>query len=234
MLDNLLNDISKKEISKNKLKEIHYQDIILNDKNHYPQNEIELLKYSILEVGQLKPVLVKEIENDKYMIIDGERRYRAIRTLIEHKLVKIETVLCKVEIVRDELHELDILEHANAYRQYTKEQKIELVERLSNQYDERKKKGQKMWCRKREWIATRTGFSERSVQDYLTEKEKVGKIAHLENKEKSTNEKVSKIVNQLDKINENVSAIIEQLDDAQIKQIKSAFDAIHEILMLGK
>lgn len=185
MLDNLLNDISKKEINRNRLKEIHYKDIVLNDKNHYPQNEIDLLKYSILEVGQLKPVLVKEFENGKFMIIDGERRYRAIKTLIEHKLVKTETVLCKVEIVRDDLHELDILEHANAYRQYTKEQKIELVERLSNQYDERKKNGQKMWCRKREWIATRTGFSERSVQDYLAIKEKVGKIARIENNEES-------------------------------------------------
>lgn len=53
-------------------------------------------------------------------------------------------------------------------------------------------------------------------------------------KEKSVNEQVSQIVNQLDKINEKVSSIIEQLDDTQIKQIKSSFDAIHEILMLGK
>lgn len=86
----------------------------------------------------------------------------------------------------------------------------------------------------REILAERFNINKDTAQKLIAKIKKDAENQHLQKKEKRINEQVSKIVNQLDKINENVSAIIEQLDDTQIKQIKSSFDAIHEILMLGK
>lgn len=47
------------------------------------ESEIEDLAQSFIEVGMLNPLIVREMEDKKYRIVCGERRYRATNLNIE-------------------------------------------------------------------------------------------------------------------------------------------------------
>ena len=92
-------------------------------RTQFDEDGLEALAASIAEVGVLQPLLVREIDEDRYELIAGERRFRAARLA---GLVEVPAVIRTVddrrsleEAVVENLHRADLsgVEEAAAYRQ---------------------------------------------------------------------------------------------------------------------
>lgn len=57
----------------------------LNPRKHFDETSIQELALSIANNGVLQPILVRRIEGDKYELIAGERRYRAVKSLYDDR-----------------------------------------------------------------------------------------------------------------------------------------------------
>lgn len=90
---------------------IPFEKVRTNDKNDYAQSDIEFLATSIEVNGLGSSLLVKDDGNGGYIIIDGERRYRAIKMLREKEMSdtgeikKFRTIPAQVE--SSNLNEID-------------------------------------------------------------------------------------------------------------------------------
>ena len=76
------------------LKEINVSDILANfyqPRTKFDKEGIQELAESILSNGLINPITVKEYKNGKYMIVSGERRWRA------HKVAGLKTIPCFVK-----------------------------------------------------------------------------------------------------------------------------------------
>ncbi len=65
------------------LRQINVDDIVPNDRNPrlvFPQDELDRLADSISDQGVLVPIVVYP-QNEKFVIVDGERRFRCARDL---------------------------------------------------------------------------------------------------------------------------------------------------------
>ena len=126
----------------NALTEIPINKIINNTdqpRKSFNKNEILELSKSIKSYGILQPILVKKVEDDKYQIIAGERRYRAaqianlnvvpaiIKNIIEKENFEISLI---ENIQREELHPI---EEANIYKKLIDEKgytQLDLAEKI--------------------------------------------------------------------------------------------------------
>ena len=133
-LDILLGADQKKEQNKkNQLKSEVYVDIEINKiapnpkqpRKAFDEDKIKELSLSIKKQGLLMPILVRKEENhnDKYIIVAGERRWRAsriagfkkIKTIIVKSNQKENSLAAIIENVQRE--DLNVLEEAEAYNQ---------------------------------------------------------------------------------------------------------------------
>ena len=91
-------------------------------RKNFEQKEIQELSYSIKNQGLIQPIVVREVSNDEYEIIAGERRWRASQLAGLHSVdcvimkVTEESVyeLALVENIQRE--DLNIIEEAKAYK----------------------------------------------------------------------------------------------------------------------
>lgn len=93
-LDNFLNSGSKKKkaVDDTTIQEIPLDQIIPNvyqPRQEFDKKPLEGLADSIKENGLLQPIVVRQNEDDKYEIIAGERRYRAVKSLQWEKIPAI-------------------------------------------------------------------------------------------------------------------------------------------------
>ncbi|MFL2633891.1 MAG: ParB/RepB/Spo0J family partition protein [Candidatus Marisimplicoccus sp.] len=65
-------------------------------RTNFDSNEIDNLVISIKELGIIQPITVRKINDDKYEIISGERRYRA------SKIANLGSIPCYIKAVEDE------------------------------------------------------------------------------------------------------------------------------------
>ena len=65
-------------------------------RTNFDSNQIDNLVVSIKELGIIQPITVRKINDDKYEIISGERRYRA------SKIANLESIPCYIKAVEDE------------------------------------------------------------------------------------------------------------------------------------
>ena len=111
--------------------EIDKKDIITIDlKNIYPnqdqprrvfdEEKIKILSESIKNYGVLQPIVLKPDDKGKYMIIAGERRYRASK--LAHKPMKDIMEIALIENLQRE--ELNPIEEALAYRSLIKNYEV--------------------------------------------------------------------------------------------------------------
>jgi len=63
----------------------------LQPRQEFDREKLTLLEHSIQEKGILNPLIVEEYKDGKYLIIDGERRYRAAKN-VNLKEIPVETV----------------------------------------------------------------------------------------------------------------------------------------------
>lgn len=164
-MEDKVSDLESKEVFN--LKSIDIEKIIPNPKNFYAIENIEDLANEIEADGfLLSNLVVKPIPDDKYMIISGERRYRAILLLIDRGNLRFKKVPCQVIEVND-LDEEILLIQANAKaRELSEVEKLKQVERLTALYKAKKESGEKVPGRTREIIAQDLDLSTTQVGRY--------------------------------------------------------------------
>ena len=75
LIPDVKDDIDSKEIVSIDLNKVYPNDT--QPRRVFDEEKIQTLSASIKHYGVLQPIVVKPDENGKYMIIAGERRYRA-------------------------------------------------------------------------------------------------------------------------------------------------------------
>lgn len=116
-------------------------DSIVRDENqprkHFDEEAISELAGSIKNVGLIQNIVVRPVENDKFMIVAGERRFRAYQQLYQEdkeKWGKISVTIKKFDdqkamnvALLENIHRADLLplERAEAIQEYKIRNKIE-------------------------------------------------------------------------------------------------------------
>lgn len=117
------------------VKNILLNQIYSNDKNFYEQEGIEEKAKEILSVGLIQHLVVKYAPSPEgaYELIDGERRWRALKLLVEQGHSKFESVTCRVVNVDNEHEEMIMLITANSSRQKSVSTLIKEAQTLKNE-----------------------------------------------------------------------------------------------------
>lgn len=99
-------------------KDISVKRIYSSSMNFYSMPDIEELAATILAVGLLENITVVYEPSDagEYRIIAGERRWRALRLLVDKGHKDFETVTCQIKTPAEQHEEMVQLIIANAYR----------------------------------------------------------------------------------------------------------------------
>lgn len=102
------------------MEEININQLVVNleqPRKNFDEEKIKELSETIKEYGIIQPIIVHKIENDKYEIIAGERRYRAaqkaglkkVPIVIKDKSLEERVVISLLEnIQREELNAIEI------------------------------------------------------------------------------------------------------------------------------
>ncbi len=95
----------------------------LQPRTRFVEADLDALSASIAEVGVLQPVLVRQIDDNRYELIAGERRWRAARVAglssIPALVRRADDLASLEQAIVENLHRADLnpLEEAAAYRQ---------------------------------------------------------------------------------------------------------------------
>ena len=130
-LTNLINadKVSKMNKKPVGLKTIDIDDIEVNRHNQFDINGIDELKSSILEYGLRKPLDVYKI-GDRYRISDGERRYTALKELVDEGKIEPEVYCIIYEAPESELNDRLRLILGNGTRIMSELDKIKIIAEL--------------------------------------------------------------------------------------------------------
>ena len=152
---------------------INLSDIRVNPNNIYEEQNIRELADSIESFGQLEnATLYEDLSIDdgkKYTLVGGHRRYLAISYLAERGLY--EPVLKASLIEKPNVHQMEqmLIVTDNQQRVKDKETKIREIYYANNYWNYLVSINQQPQGKKREWIAKKTGYGERVIQDILSD-----------------------------------------------------------------
>lgn len=125
---------------------IKLDQIEVNENNKYPMVSIEELATSIMQYGLFHDLLVKKIDENKYKLIAGERRYRALSLLVSQGHEEFNFVSVNIQdenedeiITRIKLHEENI--QARPLHKMSNEEKKEIVEDYLDLINQARNKG---------------------------------------------------------------------------------------------
>ena len=152
---------------------INLSDIRVNPNNIYEEQNIKELADSIESFGQLEnATLYEDLSIDdgkKYTLVGGHGRYHAISYLAERGLY--EPVLKASLIEKPNVHQMEqmLIVTDNQQRVKDKETKIREIYYANNYWNYLVSINQQPQGKKREWIAKKTGYGERVIQDILSD-----------------------------------------------------------------
>ena len=135
-LDALLGDADNSNLTFKKNTdsfEISLDKIFVNPnqpRTNFDSNEIDNLVVSIKELGIIQPITVRKVNENKYEIISGERRYRA------SKIANLDSIPCYIKAVENDTDLLKMSLVENIQRVDLDPIEIALTyERLINEYN---------------------------------------------------------------------------------------------------
>ena len=129
----LIDDANKQEESSSSINEVLIENIVANPfqpRTKFDETALNELAASIKEIGIIQPITLRKVEDDKYQIIAGERRFRA------SKIAGLKTVPAYVRMAEDEgmlemalveniqREDLDAIEVALSYQRLMEECKL--------------------------------------------------------------------------------------------------------------
>lgn len=167
----------KEDMEGMRITNIPFANIYPNPKNEgMSMNNIEELAMSIKDVGLQSPIIVKEVNLEKYYILSGHRRFAAIKWLRgngEELYDRVPCIIMNTKSARvaisEGLWEDYMIATANSeQRELTPSDKMKLYTMLNVVYDELKKTGVDVGKR-RNYIANELNISlgETSRMDYI-------------------------------------------------------------------
>ena len=210
-------DKERKMNRKPRSQNIDIEDIRTNKFNRYKIENIDDLAQEIKENGLYRPLEVYQ-DGEEFILLGGERRFRALSLLYEAGDIDSEIsclVYAKPESITDERMQIIT---SNSQRDLDDEQKIEIVKELLEilkEEPERKPKNMPTV----EWLAPYLGCSARTAQKYKNKAEGKDKSA-VEKKESSQARSVKPktlkdIAKVSKKFNKDINSIFEQLTDEE-------------------
>ena len=140
-LEALLGDTNNSDLSIKKAKKTNSFQLSLNKihvnpnqpRTNFDSKEIDNLAVSIKELGIIQPITVRKINDNKYVIVSGERRYRASKIAnlgsipCYVKTVENDTDLLKMSLVENvQRVDLDPIEIALTYDRLIKEYNLNI------------------------------------------------------------------------------------------------------------
>lgn len=146
-----LNKNAKKAAVRDNTPKAHFrtQDVSINkmysnDKNFYSVEDIEPLARKILLVGLIEnlEVVRDPCDRGEYRIVAGERRWRALKMLVEKGYTEFEKATCQIQTPASEDEETLRLIIANDYRSKTVADILEEEDRLKKTLQRMKENGQ--------------------------------------------------------------------------------------------
>lgn len=145
---------------------IDIKDIERNKKNFYEIVNVDELAEDIKMNGLNHNLVVRKLDNGKYELISGERRYTALTQLVEQGNEIFALVPCKVIEANDIDSEIIFIQANAQTRELTEIEKLEQVKRLTELYKTKKKNGEKVPGKIREIIANDLKLSPTQVGRY--------------------------------------------------------------------
>lgn len=124
-------------------KDISIKKLYSNDKNFYSVTDIELLAQKILLVGLIEnlEVVHDPCDQGEYRITAGERRWRALKLLVEQGYADFEMVTCQIQTPASADEEMLRLIIANDYRNKTVADILEEEKQLKDILQRMKQEG---------------------------------------------------------------------------------------------
>lgn len=136
------------------IEHIPIEYIVPSPNNEYGIRDIEELAANIEFVGLINPLVVRNIDSNKYELISGERRYTAIKMLYEEGKEEWKTIPCIVEKDKDNVFaELELLFANSMARELTSYERTYQASRTMELLKQLKKDGYKFKGRIREIVA---------------------------------------------------------------------------------
>ena len=227
---------------------IHRDKIDTNPLNkRYAQDDIEQLKESIISTGLLHNIcLTRDEDTDRYRLISGERRWRAIDLLTEeeYKTHFPSGIPSHVMVFDSETDEEIALIAANVEdRDEGQEKKRDSILRLKELYELKREQGDTQYKNINKMIAEKTKMSTRQVTKYTNTAKLIPELQELFNKEaikiddasnfavlsEESQRKILEMIQRDGKVNhENIKTIKKQ--EAETKELqKSLFQKEDEL-----
>ena len=151
-------------------------EIRTNPLNIYQEQTIKELADSILQWGQLENATVykdEQADGKKYTLIGGHRRFMAISYLAERNLYPPKIHVNVVNKPTADTEEKMMIVADNHQRVKDKQTKLREIQYANDYWNYlvsiNKKPRLEQGKKKRDWIAEKTGYGARVVQDILTE-----------------------------------------------------------------
>lgn len=161
--------VNKMDAKKNfNLLEIDIEDLRPSKNNFYGIRELDNLVESIKENGLMHNLLVRKLEDGKYEIVSGHRRFYALLRL-EYKKIP-----CQVKDMNDLDSEIHLIQANAQQRELSHIEKMKGVERLAELYKFKKANGEEVPKGKtRDIIGKDIGLSGVQVGRYMKVSEKL-------------------------------------------------------------
>ncbi|RII32826.1 ParB/RepB/Spo0J family partition protein [Clostridium chromiireducens] len=131
---NRINGVEKQSFTQ----ELDINSLVPSQNNFYGIREIEELAESIKESGLMHNLVVRKLDNGKYEIISGERRYRALKSLGYDK------VPCQIKEISDLDAEIMLIQANVEQRELLPTEKMEGIRRLRAIYEQKKASGEQL------------------------------------------------------------------------------------------
>lgn len=153
---------------------IHIDKIIPNERNKYSVQDIDELKFSILHNGLKQNLEVYDLKNGLYKLISGERRYTALRALVDEGYSDFSLVPClvtdfslnKLPLSESSKEMFALITTNSEARDFTEADRMFQVRELKKIYTELQRNGIKLTGKMSELIANDLDLSERQVKRF--------------------------------------------------------------------
>lgn len=140
--------IEEKPKARFRTKDIDIYNIYANEENISDQNGIDEKAAEIKLIGLLQPLEVMYAPNEsgeEYRLIGGERRWRALRKLVEEEnLQEFREATCHIRKPRNKNEEVIEICISNSYRRVSTEKELKRIQMLMDALADAKTKGEQI------------------------------------------------------------------------------------------